>query len=215
MRSLAAALALSALCLSAQVAKEANERYQTKEGREGMAKGLGSSSRDATQKPAELVKAMELKPGMTVADIGTGVGYMLPYLSRAVSPGGRVIAEDIFDDFLAKAKEKDVAGVEFVKGTERDPGLGENTLDVALALDSYHHYNYPADMLAAIHKAIKPGGRFVLVEYYRGPKSPGGPNHIRANQPKVIEEIQAAGFRLLEKHDHIKDVQYVLTFERP
>ena len=67
---------------------------------------LGSPERDATERPQELVDEMALKPGMTVADIGTGVGYMLPYLSRAVGPSGRVVAEDIFDDFLTAAKQR-------------------------------------------------------------------------------------------------------------
>ena len=49
---------------------------------------------------------MGLQRGMTVADVGTGVGYMLPFLSRRVGPAGRVIAEDIFDDFLAAAKQR-------------------------------------------------------------------------------------------------------------
>lgn len=218
MKKLLIAVAVCALALGAQVAQQANQHYQSAEGREALAKGLGSPNRDASQKPEELVRRMALRPGMVVADIGTGVGYMLPYLSPAVSPGGRVLAEDIFDDFLqqatAKAKGDNLANVEFIKGTEKDASLPAAGVDVALALDSYHHYNYPAEMLAGIHKALKPGGRFVVVEYYRRPSAPGGPNHIRADQPQVIQEVEAAHFRLLEKHDHIKDVQYMLTFER-
>src|SRR5262245_48499524 len=87
-----AVLLLCAYSLSAQVAKEANERYQTPEGRAAVAKGLSAADRDARQKPRELVEAMSLKSGM-VADIGTGTGYMLPYLSEAVGPGGRVLSE--------------------------------------------------------------------------------------------------------------------------
>jgi predicted methyltransferase len=81
-------LAISCRLLSAQVATDANQRYQTPEGRKAIAAGLGSAGRDATERPQELVDQMHLKPGMTVADIGTGVGYMLPYLSRAVGPVG-------------------------------------------------------------------------------------------------------------------------------
>ena len=66
------------------MATDANQRYQTAEGRKAIAANLGSPERDATERPQELIDAMALKPGMTVADIGTGVGYMLPYLSRAV-----------------------------------------------------------------------------------------------------------------------------------
>src|ERR1700693_4620663 len=82
-----------------QVAQKANERYQTEEGRSAVAKGLSSADRDKLERPAELVKSIGVKPGMTVADVGTGVGYMLPHLSAAVGPQGKVLGEDIFDDF--------------------------------------------------------------------------------------------------------------------
>src|SRR5438309_1792768 len=78
--------------LTAQVAEQANQGYKTKEGRANVAKVLSAADRDQKQKPKELVEAMSLKPGMVVADIGTGVGYMLPFLSEAVGPGGRVLA---------------------------------------------------------------------------------------------------------------------------
>src|SRR5437879_5413652 len=87
-----------------QVAEPANRGYQTKEGRESVARGLADPQRDEKQKPRELVEAMSLKAGQSVADVGTGVGYMLPYLSKAVGPTGRVFAEDIQQDFLDKAK---------------------------------------------------------------------------------------------------------------
>jgi len=67
----------------AQVADKANAAYKTPEGREQVAHTLVAPDRDAKQKPEELVQAMLLKPGMVVADIGTGAGYMLPFLSRA------------------------------------------------------------------------------------------------------------------------------------
>jgi len=89
--------------LSAQVASEANSGYKTPQQREAVAKGLADPARDEKQKPRELLKAMEVRPGMTVADVGTGIGYMLPFLSRSVGPAGHVIAEDIFDDFIASA----------------------------------------------------------------------------------------------------------------
>ena len=96
------ALLFCASALCGQVATDANERYQTPEGRESLARTLSAADRDQKQKPKDLVAAMSLKPGMTLADIGTGVGYMLPYLSGAVGPGGSVLSEDIFADFLER-----------------------------------------------------------------------------------------------------------------
>lgn len=207
--------------LSAQVATQANSGYQTEQQRKALAQGLGSPNRDETQKPRELVQAMGLKPGMTVADVGTGIGYMLPFLSRRVGLSGRVIAEDIFDDFLASAKDRaqnqNLENVTFVKGAETDPKLPDGAVDVVLALDVYHHFDYPDQMLAAIHKALKPGGKLVIVEYYRSPAAmPDGRamTHIRLDKPDVIKEIEGNHFRLVSQREHIKDVQYMLTLEK-
>src|ERR1043166_259998 len=92
--------------LYAQVATEANSGYRTEQGRKSVAAGLADPNRDERQKPKELVQAMGLERGMTVADVGTGIGYMLPFLSHAVRAQGRVFAEDIFDDYLSAAKQR-------------------------------------------------------------------------------------------------------------
>lgn len=204
-----------------QVAKSANERYRSEQGREAVAKGLSATDRDAKQKPQELVDAMAIHPGMTVADIGTGTGYMLSYLSKAVGAEGHVIAEDIFDDFLTKAKKTarkaELHNVTFVKGSETDPNLPEGGADVILALDSYHHYDYPAKMLAGFQKALRNAGHLVIVEYYRRPDAMpngGAMQHIRLDEPGVVKEIEANGFHLLSSREQIKGSQYMLTFER-
>jgi predicted methyltransferase len=207
--------------LWAQVATDANTRYQTAEGRKAVAAGLGSPERDSTERPQELVDSVGLRPGMTVADIGTGVGYLLPYLSRAVGPSGRVLAEDIFDDFLDAAKQRardqKLANVAFVKGTPTDPSLADAGVDVILALDSYHHYDYPEKMLAAFRRALRDGGRLVVVEYYKRPHAmPGGDavKHIRLDEPDLVREIERNGFRKVSEREHIKDSQYMVVFEK-
>jgi len=164
---------------------------------------------------------MGLQPGMTVADVGTGIGYMLPFLSRRVAPGGHVIAEDIFDDFLASARlrveNQKLDNVTFVKGTETDPNLPEAAVDIVLALDVYHHFDYPEKMLAAIHKSLKPGGRLVVVEYYKRQEAMAGGRaltHIRLDMPDVIKEIEANHFHLIAEKEHIPDSQYLLLLRK-
>jgi ubiquinone/menaquinone biosynthesis C-methylase UbiE len=215
-------LLVLALSVFAQVSQNANERYQTPQGREGMAQALGSSSRDAQQKPRELVQSMDLKPGMVVADIGTGPGYMLPYLSEGVGPAGQVYAEDIFKDMVDKAEKKaEAAGLTNVKcvvGTAKDPKLPERGLDVAFSLDAYHHFDYPAEMLAAIRSALKDNGRLIIVDYYKRPDAMGkggqALKHIRSDKDDVIKEIEANGFHLVADRDHIPGKQYMITFEK-
>jgi ubiquinone/menaquinone biosynthesis C-methylase UbiE len=221
MRRLAClALALAAT-LAAQVAREANSGYRTEAQRKQMAAGLGNPERDREQKPELLVSEMGLAPGMTVADIGTGVGFMLPSLSQAVGPAGHVVAEDIFDDFLSAAKlkstEAGLKNVAFVKGTETDPRLPEGSLDIALALDVYHHFDYPEKMLAAIHRSLKKGGKLIVVEYYKRESAmPNGRalTHIRLDMPDVIKEIEANRFHLLAEKERTRDVQYMLILEK-
>lgn len=207
--------------LLGQVAENANRHYKSAEGRAQLARGMASAERHKRDRPRELVREMGVKPGMTVADIGTGSGFMLPFLSEAVGPGGRVLAEDIFSDFLEKAKqrarEKGLSNVVFIQGAETTPKLPEGAVDLALVLDVYHHFDYPQQMLAGIRSALQKQGRLVVVDYYRRPGAMrwgDAMSHIRADESEVIREIEAAGFRLAERRERIPGSQYLLIFEK-
>jgi ubiquinone/menaquinone biosynthesis C-methylase UbiE len=210
-------------CLSpAQVAQKANEHYRTAQDRAAVMQNiLGAPDRANDIKAGAIAQSLGLKPGMTVADIGSGAGILLPFLSAAVGASGHVIGEDIFDDFLAKARQTassaNLTNVGFVKGTERDPTLPASALDVAVTVDSYHHFDYPADMLAGIKRALKRGGRFVVVDYYKRAVSMGpdrdANSHIRLDKDGMIKEVEANGFVLVEVHDHVPGAQYIATFK--
>jgi ubiquinone/menaquinone biosynthesis C-methylase UbiE len=211
------AMVLISTALSAQVADKANERYRTLEGRQGMLGNLGAADRAERIKGATIINALKLKPGMAVADLGTGAGAMLPLLSAAVTPTGRVFAQDIFPDFLerAKAQAQSLPNITFILGTDRDAKLPAASTDVALTVDAYHHYDYPAQMLASIRKGLKPNGRFVIVDYFKREGAMTGANaveHIRLDQADVIREVEANGFRLLETIEHDPGKQYILVF---
>ena len=210
--------------LQAQVAVEANTGYKTPEARAGIAKTLSSDERDSHQRPKDLIAALGVKPGMHVADIGTGVGYMLPFFSEAVGDKGYIVAEDIFPDFLAKAKQlaasKGLKNVEFIQGTDKNPSLKQNSLDLALVLDVYHHFDYPAEMLAAIRAALKSKGRLAICEYYKRVGAMGDPTsdravkHIRLDEADVIKEIEANGFKLVKSDEFNPKSQYLAIFEK-
>ena len=208
----------AAALVSAQVAEKANERYQLPDAREGIARTLTEPSRDARQKPKELVAALGIKPGMTVVDFGTGPGYMLPYLSEAVGKNGRVIGQDIFADFLDKARERAAAlsNVGFVQGNAKETKLSPGSADLVMALDVYHHLDYPAQTLAEVKRALKPNGRLAIVEYHKNDVAMGGraKEHVRLSEDDAVKEIEGNGFRLVSKKDFIPQVQWLGIFEQ-
>ena len=210
-----------AILLPAQVAEQANSGYRTPEARSQVAESLGKESRIEDLKPTELIAAIGIKPGMTVVDLGTGIGAFLPYLSEAVGPQGRVIAEDIFPDFLEKAKQrardKGLKNVEFVLGSDADPKLPAGAADVVLTIDVYHHFDYPDKMLAAIGKALKPGGRFVITDMHKSATAmPNGRalQHIRLSADDVVKEVESNGWRLITRREHAPGRLWVGIFTR-
>lgn len=199
-----------------QVAQHANQDLHTDEGRQRLLQMLSAPDRAKRLEADKLVASLNLFPGATVVDLGTGAGALLPYLSQAVGPGGRVVAQDIVQPFLEKAaelaREKGLANVQFLLGTDKDPKLAENSADLILAVDSYHHFDYPEAMLAGIRQALRPGGKFVVVDYYKA--SFRDPAHIRLEKAGVIKEIEANGFQLVSNEEHVPGQQYRLVFEK-
>jgi ubiquinone/menaquinone biosynthesis C-methylase UbiE len=210
--------ACSALLVSAQVAEKANERYTTPEGRQGMLGVLGDPSRSQRIHAGAILAALDLKAGMAVADLGTGAGALLPSLSAAVGPSGKVFAEDIFKDFLdtARARNGALANVTWILGMERDPKLPASSIDAAVTVDAYHHWDFPAEMLSSLRRAFKPGGRFLVADFYRRPGAMDSGadvmQHIRLDRDDVIREIQSNGFKLLRTTDTVPGKQYIAIF---
>jgi ubiquinone/menaquinone biosynthesis C-methylase UbiE len=141
---------------------------------------------------------------------------MLPYLSEAVGPNGHVLAEDIFPDFLDRAKktaaDKNVRNATFILGNEKSVQLPGNSADTVLILDAYHHFDYPKEMLASIRSGLKNDGRLAIVEFY--PHGFRDPKHIRFTDKELVGELEANGFKLLSIKPFQPDTQYVAIFEK-
>ncbi|HWQ56485.1 MAG TPA: methyltransferase domain-containing protein [Bryobacteraceae bacterium] len=204
-----------------QVAREANRDYETKEGREKIVGILESPARLANLRPGELVARLDVYPGSTVVDLGTGTGNLLSALSNAVGPKGHVVATDIQQDFLDRARERaagaGLKNVDFVLGTETDPKLPPGAADLVVVLDAYHHFDYPEQMLAAIRRSLRPGGRLAIIEYHkkRGAMEVNPDfalTHIRATADQVIREVEAAGYKLRWQREHAPGRQYIAMF---
>jgi len=203
-----------------QVAQKANEEYRTEAARRKAASEMEHPIRKSIERTGDLVTSLGIRRGDVIADIGTGVGYLLPYLIAGTGEGGHVFAEDIHADFVESVRQKIAQhgwkNVTPILGTEKDPMLKPASLDLALILDTYHHLDYPQEMLTGLRHAIKPDGRLIVVDFYRSRKHPGATDadlksHVRADRDEVVSEVTAQGFRLERSFDHLPH-EYVLIF---
>jgi predicted methyltransferase len=162
------------------------------------AKTWNDPGRDAWQHPEEIVAALALEPGATVADIGAGTGYMVGHLSKAVGEGGTVIAIDAeaaMIDYLAKhVDELGPARIETRKVGMDDPGMQAASVDGVLTLDTWHHMKGREAYARKVFEGLRPGGRFVVVDH-EAEAEVGPPKAMRLDAGRVAEQLQAAGFR--------------------
>jgi SAM-dependent methyltransferase len=178
---------------------------------------LERSTREVEEKPTLLIRSLDLQPNYTIADIGAGTGYFSFRMAKLV-PKGRVLAVDIQPEMIDilnfLKKDKKLANVEPVLGTEISPNLPANKVDLALMVDAYHEFNYPREIMTNIVTALKPGGKVVLVEY-RGenPFIPIKGLH-KMTQKQVKKEMAAVGLKWVKTQDNLPQ-QHILIFTKP
>ena len=204
------------------VATTANGEYRTPAQRAQAASEMDPPIRGALERTSELVNSLGLQAGETIADVGTGVGHLLPYLVRQIGTSGTIYAVDIYPEFVDKTSERITAegwrNVHAVLGTECDPKLPANRLDAAILLDTYHHLDYPVATMQGVHRALKSSGRLFIIDYYRYRQNPAASSeevrrHIRLDRDDVVKEVEAKGFHLTKTFDHMP-FMYVLVFEK-
>jgi ubiquinone/menaquinone biosynthesis C-methylase UbiE len=165
---------------------------------------LEREGRAEKEKPEMVIEAMEIRPGMTVAEIGAGSGFFSRRLAKAVGPTGKVYAEDIQPEMLDLLKKNDakegITNVVTILGTETDPKLPAQGIDRILLVDVYHEFQKPEPMLASIRDSLAPGGTVILVEYRLEGETA---SHInikhRMSVDQVLSEWTGAGFLLLNQ----------------
>jgi ubiquinone/menaquinone biosynthesis C-methylase UbiE len=156
--------------------------------------------RETEEQPEKALDALNLKPGMVVADIGAGVGYMSLRMAKRVGPSGKVYANDLQPEMLAKLRENashaKINNVVTVLGDVTDPKLPANAMDLVLLVDVYHEFSQPQQMLRKIRETLKPDGRLVLLEYRaEDPNVPIIAEH-KMTVTQVKTELEAEGFIL-------------------
>jgi ubiquinone/menaquinone biosynthesis C-methylase UbiE len=178
---------------------------------------LEREGREEEQRPQEVIRAMGLKDGDLVADLGCGSGWFARRLARAVAPHGKVYAVDVQPEMLALARQysarERISNLEPVLGSETDPKLPESGLDWILLVDAYHEFQQPQPMLRAIRRSLKLGGKVALIEYRREGESA---SHIRTEHRMSVEQVMSewlpAGFRLVKQLEFLP-TQHMFVFE--
>lgn len=164
----------------------------------GGAGWLERPEREAEEAPSKALAALELKPGMVVADIGAGSGYYASRMAKLVGPTGHVFATDIQPGMLEilnrRIKSEGLTNVTTVLGAMDDPKLAPASIDLAIMVDVYHELQDPQAFLQKLRPVFKPGGRFVLLEYRReDPRVPILEVH-KMSVAEVKMELEAEGF---------------------
>ena len=187
---------------------------------DAMVRRFEAESREIFARRAAIARAVGLREGMAVADVGAGTGVFVDFFARDVGPAGRVFAIEIAQPFVDRLRERATARgqaqVEARLGGERDIGLPAGSVDVVFTCDTYHHFEYPDATLASIHHALRPDGELVVVDFERilGVSRPWVIDHVRCGKEQVTNEVLAAGFELVEEVSVGLRENYFLRFRK-
>lgn len=179
---------------------------------------LTRQEREVEEQPEVMLNALGLKPGMRVADVGAGVGFHTLRLARRVTPGGHVWATDIQEEMVSRLRANvEAAGLSNVTPVLTKPdetGLPDGQLDLVLMVDVFHELAEPERTLAALRRALAPGGRVALVEFRaEDPRVPIKEEH-KMSVAQVDAELGAAGFVRVQRFDGLP-WQHLLVYSLP
>lgn len=171
------------------------------------AEWLMRATREAEENSSAMLDALGLEPGMTACDLGCGNGFHTLRMADTVGEEGRVLAVDIQEPMLAMLRRRytarEITWIEPILATASDPKLPPASCDVVLMVDVYHEISYPEQVLAGVRRALRPGGRLVLVEFREeDPDVPIKPLH-KMSRAQVDREMEANGFELAGTFDEL------------
>ena len=178
---------------------------------------LDRREREREEQPEKALDLIGIQPGMNVADVGAGTGYISLRIARRVGPTGKVYANDIqpkmLDRLMDNARSAKLDNVEPVLGSEADAKLPDNRMDFIILVDVYHEFSRPQEMLRSMRRALKPDGRLVLLEYKKeDPSIPIRPDHKMFTADAKIE-VEAEGYELDKVIDTLPR-QHIIFFKK-
>jgi predicted methyltransferase len=182
---------------------------------------LESESREIFHEREHLAGIVGVRPGSAVADVGAGSGFMTLLFAKQVGPSGRIFAVDInqtlLDSILARAKKEGISNIQPIVAKDDSAELAPNSVDLVFICDTYHHFEFPESTMRSIHRALRPGGQLVIVDFKRipGVTAERMLEHVRAGEDVFTREITSFGFELTNVHapPWLKE-NYILRFRR-
>lgn len=193
-----------------KVDPEINAQFRKVDDVKGWLKRFETEDREVFARRAEIVSALDLKPGMAVADVGAGTGLFTRLFADKVGAEGRVYAVDVSPAFLKyiaeEAKKSGRTQVTTIQGSQQATNLKPGSVDLVFLCDVYHHLEEHQEVLASIHQALRPGGALVLIEFDRvkGKSSSFVLKHVRADKEQFLSEVKQAGFTLDPSQPKVK-----------
>ena len=176
---------------------------------------LDDPKRDAYQKPHEVIQALKLLPGETIADLGAGSGYFTFRLAQHVGAQGRVYAVDVSPEMIVhlnrRLRDLEIKNVTTVLSAPDDPLLPAGAIDRFFLCDTWHHIADHAQYLTLLKKMLKPDGLIVMIDFKKEPTPVGPPQEMRISRDQLVHEMQQNGFRVSDEQKFLP-YQYFLTF---
>ncbi|MGI4749707.1 MAG: class I SAM-dependent methyltransferase [Janthinobacterium lividum] len=177
---------------------------------------LERNNRNQEENTKLAISRIPLKNNSVVADIGAGTGYYTFRIAKKI-PLGKVFAVDVQDEFITylnqKKKELSRQNVQVIKGTETAVNLPENTVDLAFMVDVYHELLYPHEVLQSLRKALKPGGKLLLLEYRAEDPAIEIKELHKMSVVQVNKELEANGFKLVDRKEFLP-IQHFLLYQK-
>jgi SAM-dependent methyltransferase len=178
---------------------------------------LERPSREREERTDLLIQNMGLKDTDSVVDLGAGTGYFSFPIAQQLS-AGKVLAIDIEPEMLKRIEQrKTVSGIqniETVLASKTNPNIPADSVDVVLLVDAYHEFSHPREVMAAVSRGLKPGGRVILVEYRGEDRKVPIKRLHKMTQQQAKKELNAVGLRW-QRTDQYLPQQHVMVFTKP
>jgi ubiquinone/menaquinone biosynthesis C-methylase UbiE len=166
----------------------------------------GRTPRDGWQRVDDVIEALDVDEGDTIADVGAGSGFFSFRLSPHVA-SGKVLAVDIDAGVLRELREEaqreGIDNIETIVSEPNDPMLPERSVDGILVVNAYHEMREYEAMLASFRQALRPGGRLVIVDMPPRDSTLSRRRQVSSHDIAiglVAQELEAAGFEVIERH---------------